>query len=485
MYSSIDWYIETFGKFYENTVFFYGVTLLIIYGILGFLSLRSIKSFLAEEAKTDYKMLLSSHITPGISVIAPAFNEGVTIITNVKSLLNLNYPTYEVIVINDGSTDDTLPKLIHEFQLEEIEFAYIEKIKTQPVRGIYKSKNKAYAKLLVIDKVNGKSKADASNAGINASSFPYFLCTDVDCVLDQDTLMKLIRPVLVEPKRRIIASGATLRMVNSCEVERGVIRRVRPPKQLLPRFQEVEYIRSFVLGKMGWNRINCVPNVSGGLGMFDKEIVVKSGGYDPLSSGEDMELTWRMIRYCRDNKIKYAVKYIPVTLCWTEGPTSIKIFKRQRVRWARGLSQLIFAHSKMLLNPRYGRMGLIVAPYNFFFELVAPFIEALGVLYYILLAVLGLINWPFAIILLIFVFTYAIMITTVAILWDQITFKYYRSWTEVLGLCIMPFFEMFIYHPLIVIFSIQGTIQFITNKKHSWGNMQRRGFTQVSEAKAA
>lgn len=489
---------DVIGNFYQHGVFVYGTTLLIAYGMLAIMSLISIRRYMKKNSTVDINILVESPLAPGISVVAPAFNESVTIVQNVRSLLTFNYPKFEVIIINDGSTDDTLEKLITEFNLEQVPFAFREALNCQPIKRVFKSNNPAYEKLMVIDKVNGKSKADASNAGINLSNYEYFLCTDVDCILDKDTLLKLIKPFMdeettkikeigdpcsecgfqhiVEDYRRVIASGATLRMVNSCEVEGGLITRVRPPRRFLPRFQEMEYIRAFVLGKMGWDYINAVPNVSGGLGMFDKEIAVKAGGYDSKSFGEDMDLITRMCGFMKANGRKYAVRYVPETLCWTEGPTTLKVFGRQRSRWARGLAQIMSIHRKILFNPRFGRMGLIVFPYNFFFELLAPLIEFTGLLYYIYLITTNQINWPYAIILIIFVYTYSVMITTLALLWDQITFKYYKTWGEVIGLCMMAFFEPFVYHPLILFYALKGYFNFVTGRKHVWGNMQRQGF---------
>ncbi|PSK93182.1 glycosyltransferase family 2 protein [Taibaiella chishuiensis] len=464
--------------FYESTVFVYGTVLLVIYALLGLFSYLAIRNFLRKETYTNYFDLLTSPLSPGISVLAPAYNEGLSIIMNVQSLLTLNYPTFEIVLINDGSTDNSMEQLISQFELVAVDFAYNPKIKTQPINHIYKSTNPAFGKLTVIDKVNGKSKADAVNAGINIASFNYFVCTDVDCILDKNALLKLVKPVLEEQSKRVIATGATLRIANSCEIDNGVIIRMKPPRNLLARFQEMEYIRAFVLGKMGWSFINCVPNVSGGLGLFDKEIAIKAGGYDQQSFGEDMELMVRMCRYACDNDIDYAIRYIPETLCWTEGPVTVKIFKLQRTRWARGLAQLMYAHFKMLFNPKYGRAGMITFPYNFLFELLAPIVELTGILYYIYLILTGGVNYTFAILLLAFVYSYSVMITTMAILWDQLAFRHYKSWREVVYLCSTALLEFLCYHPLIVIFSLRGYYYFLTGKKHSWGNMQRQGFGQ-------
>lgn len=496
--------MDLFRNFYEGFVFIYGCTMLFMYALLAFLSLRGIIRFQRKNSYVDYTKMLQSPLAPGISIIAPAFNEGVTIISNVRSLLTLNYPRFEVIIVNDGSTDDTLTKLINEFQLQEVDFAYHERIKSQPVKRLFKSSNSAYDKLVVIDKVNGKSKADASNAGINAAAYDYFLCTDVDCIIEKDTLLRMIKPFMdeehnkirevgepcpecgyvhvVEDSTRVIATGATLRLANSCEIDEGVITRVRPPEKWLPRFQEMEYLRAYVLGKMGWSVINCVPNVSGGLGLFDKEIAIKAGGYDSKSFAEDMDIVTRMCTYMIDNKLKYAIRYIPTTQCWTEGPPNMKVFGRQRTRWGRGLAEIITIHRKLIFNPHYKQLGMVVLPYNLLFEFLAPIVEVTGIFYYIYLIITGNINWENALILLAFVYFYSVMITTLAILWDQITYKHYKTWKEVIGLALMAFLEPFVYHPLIVFFALKGYFNFITGKKHSWGNMQRQGFGQRKPA---
>ncbi len=475
-------FIESVAWFYEYFVFFYGLVLFLSYLLLVFLSMFSIRKYLKRNTYTDNDAIIYSPIAPGISVIAPAYNEELTIISNVHSLLTLNYVRFEVIIINDGSTDKTLELLIDEFKLVRVDFAYDEKITTRPVKGFYKSTEPAFSKLLVIDKENGKSKADGSNAGINASSFPYFVCTDVDCILHKDTLVELIRPVMQEPKRRAIAVGAPLRMANSCDFEDGELIRMRPPKSMLPRFQEVEYIRAYMLSKMGWSLINAVPNVSGGLGLFDTEIAIQAGGYNYQSFAEDQDMISRMIRYCCEQRIKYAIRYIPKTLCWTEGPPTLKVFIRQRTRWGQGLLQLIVQHIRVFFNPRYRRLGMIVYPYNFFFEFLAPIIELTGIIYMIILGVLGLINWPYALLILAFAYSYAILMSVIAILWDQLTFRNYRTWKEALALCAMPLFEIFFYHPLVLFCAIRGYIFYMIGKRHVWGDMQRRGFGRSTAA---
>ncbi|MDP5094000.1 MAG: glycosyltransferase [Polaribacter sp.] len=467
--------MEFFVRIYEYFIFFYATSLILSYMVLAIFSFIAINNYKSYNTDIDDEELLSSNLAPGISVIAPAYNEEKTIIVNVKSLLTLNYPIFEVIIVNDGSKDKTLELLIQEFDLIEAPFAYVEKIKTKPYKRTFKSQNPKYEILTVIDKANGGTKADAFNAGLNASVFPYYLNTDVDCILARNTLTKMIKPIL-NSKVRVIAVGATLRMSNNCEIEEGIITRVRPPKALIPRFQELEYIRSYLLGKMGWELINSVPNVSGGLGMFDKEIAIKAGGYGADSHAEDMDMMTRMAAHMMNNRLDYKIGYIPLSCCWTEGPPNIQILGRQRTRWASGLFQMFTDHRKILFNPNYKRLGLITFPYIFIFEFLAPIIEAFGILFTIFLFLYGYINWSFAPLILLYSYTFAIMISCVVIIWDQMTFKYYNTTREVLSLFLTAFIEPILYHPMIMFFSLKGYYSFITSRELAWGTMTRQGF---------
>ena len=463
--------------FFEGIVFGYGFVLLAAYAILAVLAWYAIRRYKRNASFSDIREDLTvSPLTPGISVLLPAYNEGRSIAAHVKSLLALDYPEYEIIIVNDGSTDDTLKKLIAEFELVQVDFAYNTRIATQPVRGVYQSTHRAYAKLLVVDKVNGRGKADAVNTAINAATYDYFVCTDVGCRLHADTLLELIKPVLQEPHKRTIAVGATLRLADSCSFDQDGALQMRPPRRWLLRFQEVEYIRLFLLARMGWSTLNSVPNVSGGLGLFDKEMAIRSGGYDRSSFAEDMDLTFRMCRFAKENAVDYAIRYVPKTLCWTEAPTGLGALKRQRTRRAMGLAQLIGAQFTMFFKPRYGRMGMIVLPNSFVLGFLAPIIEVAAVVAYALMAVFGVLNWPYAILLLAFIYTHVILFTTLAIVWDQLSFRYYRSWGDVWKLCLMPFFELFLYRPITVVFSLMGYLQMLGGKAGEPGNMQRKTF---------
>ncbi|WP_317048208.1 glycosyltransferase family 2 protein [Flavobacterium arcticum] len=454
----------------------------IVYLVLGVLSFINITRYRTYNSRIDDQFLIDSPLTPGISVVAPAYNEEKTIIVNVKSLLTLNYPLYEVIIVNDGSKDKTLELLIDEFELEETPYAYVERIKTKPFKRIFKSVNPKYSMLTVVDKMNGGTKADASNAGINASQYDYFLCTDVDCLLERNTLLRMIKPVL-NSKDRVIAVGATLRMSNSCEIKDGIIERVKPPNKLIPRFQELEYLRAYLFGKMGWSLVNAVPNVSGGLGLFDKEVAVNAGGYDGESHAEDMDMVSKMAAYMINNHQKYRIEYIPVSCCWTEGPPNIKILSRQRIRWATGMAQIFFVHRKILLNPRYKKMGMITFPFQLIYEFLAPVIEFIGIIYFIFLILKGDVNWSMAGYIFLYSYSLAIMFGTLVILLDNFVKRQYKTSRETFKLWLMVFLEPFIYHPLLIYFSLKGYFNFYTSKKMEWGTMTRQGYENTGTSK--
>ncbi|MFL9831578.1 glycosyltransferase family 2 protein [Flavobacterium sp. ARAG 55.4] len=461
--------------YYEIFVAVFSTTYILLYMVLAVLSYYAIKKHLNSKYFIHDDVLLKSNYIPGVSVVAPAFNEGANVVYNVKSLLSLNYPKYEVVLVNDGSSDDTLEKLIKEFELVKIDFYYQEKIPTKTVRGHYKSKNPVYSKLLVVDKENGKSKADASNAGINSSKYPLFLCTDVDCILKNDTIIKLAKP-FIESKKRVIATGAGIRISNSCEVKEGFLVKIRFPKGWYPRFQELEYVRAFLFGRMAWSQLNSLLLVSGGLGMFDKEIAVKAGGYWHKSLGEDMELITRMRKYMYENKLDFSVKYIPESLCWTEVPGNREILIRQRVRWARGLIQTLNLHKDIFFNPKYGRTGFLIFPYFFAFEFLVPVLEVVGLIVLILSFFYLNINYDSFLYLTMAVYLFYLNITIISILLDEILYKHYSSVKEIFILILTAMIEPIFYHPINVYASLKGYYHFFRQKEQAWGNMQRQGF---------
>lgn len=433
-----------------------------------------IRKHMRYQKYLEEEIVMKSNHLVGISVIAPAYNEGVTIVNNVKSLLSLTYPKFEIIIVNDGSTDTTLTQLIQEFELIKVPFFYVASIKTKPVRGHYRSTNPVYSKLLVVDKENGKSKADASNAGINSAQFPLFLCTDVDCILKQDTLIKLVKP-FYESKTRVIATGAGIRASNSSVVQDGYLIQSKFPTQWFPGFQELEYLRSFLIGRMAWTQVNGLLLVSGGLGLFDREIAIAAGGYWHRSLGEDMELIIRMRKCMYERKEKFKIVYIPESLCWTEVPATRTILLRQRVRWARGLIQTLYLHRGMFFNPKYGETGLLLLPYFFFYEFMIPLLEIIGLLLLVLSFFTHLYRYDFLIYMSISVYFFYLLVTLSSIIIEENRFRNYSQLSEISRIILMAILEPIAYHPFNLYASIKGYWHFFRQKEQQWGEMTRQG----------
>ena len=310
----------TVAHILDYVIMIYCLSICLSYLLLGTVSALQLIHYKKSNSFVDHNLLLSSPMAPGISVIAPAYNESKTIVDNINALLSLHYSVFEVIVVNDGSKDDSLEKIIREYELEKVDFAVNYQLQTKEVRAVYRSTNKAYQFLTVVDKENG-GKADSLNAGINVSQYDYFVGIDVDSVIEPDALVKMIKPFLEARKNKVIATGGAIYIANSCKIENGQIIEIEIPRNMLARFQVLEYTRAFLMGRIAWSKLNGLLLVSGALGMFDKDIAIKCGGYYARTVGEDMELVVRMRKYMYDRKLKHNVRYIPDPLCWTEVPT--------------------------------------------------------------------------------------------------------------------------------------------------------------------
>ena len=464
-----------FTKFADHFILVYSCLLFSTYFVLSTISAFDIINYIRKNSFIDYRDILTAPSAPAISIIAPAYNESKTIVENVRSLLNIHYVNFEVIIINDGSKDDTLQLMIDEYQLEPVPYAFEKKMLSKPVRAIYKSKIRSLSKLTVVDKVNG-GKADALNAGINVSKFNIFAAIDVDCILEYESLLKMVKPFMDQTEgNKVIAVGGVVRIANSCIVKEGKIIKVNLPNEIIPRIQVLEYIRAFLLGRMAWSKLNGLILISGAFGMFDKKIVIEAGGYNHKTVGEDMELVIRMRRLMEEKKQEYSIVYLPDPLCWTEAPSSLKILGKQRNRWTRGTAETLWIHKKLIFNPRYRFLGIISMPYWFLFEWLAPIVESTAFLYLVMMAFLGILNIQLFITLFLLIYTFAIMYSTAAILFEELSFHQYKKKRDIIRLLGTALIEPLIVHPLSVYYAIRGNLDLLTGVKN-WGEMKRKGF---------
>ena len=396
-------------------------------------------------------------------------------------MLTLQYPDYEIIVINDGSTDNTLQKLVSHFELERTEVFIHRYLNTQEIRGIYA--NKRFPELLVIDKVNG-GKADSLNAGINVAKKEYFAGIDADSLLERDALLNLAGLFLYS-KNELIAAGGNILPVNGCTVRNGSLVKTKIPKRHIPRFQTIEYLRAFMAGRVGWAALKLLLIISGAFGVFHRRTVVNAHGYLTQSEhymshthgkdtvGEDMELVVRLIRELRENKAPFSVHYAYNANCWTEIPEKMKVLIQQRDRWQRGLLEIITFHLHMLFNPTYGRIGFISFPYFLFFEILGPWFEIEG---YIVLIVSLVFGW-ISLSLFLFVFTATILLGIVVSFISIILSEYrhhYFPVTDKFKLILYAFLENFGFRQFMNLLRMKGFFSMMGRAVH-WGRMERRG----------
>ncbi len=449
----------------------------IVYLIMLVASFLEIRRYLRRDLFCDFRIIIQSEFSTPISVLAPAYNEEPTIVQNAYSLLKLNYSTMEVIIINDGSKDNTLAKLIEEFGLKKTHQVYVRKIATKPVRGIYVSDRPELKNLIVVDKENG-GKADALNVGINVSRYPLFCAIDADSILEDDALLKVAKPFLEDEK--VIAVGGIVRIANGCEIERGRVKKVGLSKKHLPTFQVVEYLRAFLSGRMGWSAMNGLLIISGAFGLFRKDIVLACGGYKHDTVGEDMELVARMHRYMYEQKLPYRVVFVPDPVCWTEAPESLKILSRQRNRWHRGLLDTLLIHRTMVFNPRFGVIGLFSIPYYLLFELLGPLIETLGYVSIAFSYFFGSVNVQVLLMFFIVAIIYGMLFSVGAVLLEEISFHRYPHARDLFRLIIFAVVENFGYRQLTVFWRVKGVWDYFRGVK-TWGQMQRTGFAVAKE----
>ena len=411
-------------------------------------------------------------LSPTISVIAPAYNEALTIIASARSMLSLRYQDYDVIIVNDGSSDDTLELLRAEFRLVKVQQPLAVLLPHRPVRAVYRSISAE--RLWVIDKVNG-GKADAQNAGIGLSQSDLFCIVDGDTILEPDALIRGVVPFLDDPDRTV-AVGGTLRIANGLDVRGGEVREVRVPDKFLPRVQILEYLRSFVMSRLAWSRINALMIISGAFGLFRRDVVMEIGGYTQRSLGEDLDIVIRLHAHMIENERPYRIGFVPEPMCWTEVPETLAVLARQRARWQNGALECFFRNRKMALNPRYGRIGLLGFGHMLIIDIVSPLLEVIGYLTIPFFWYWGLLSYEALIGYAAIVFGLGTFTSIATLMLAEFQLKPYPRIADLAKLGSAAVLENFGYRQLHNFWRVWGMWQYLTSQK-AWGDMPRIGFS--------
>jgi cellulose synthase/poly-beta-1,6-N-acetylglucosamine synthase-like glycosyltransferase len=452
-------------------LFLYYLACNLIYLVALIVAIRASVAHQRQLESHRLHWINDSPMAPPITLIAPAHNEELSIRAAIRSLMNLDYPELEIIVVNDGSIDRTLDALKDEFELYPVRVVCIKEVPSAEIKATYKSKQDP--RLWVIDKEAAGSKADAVNAGLNSATSPYVCIVDADSILERDALLRIMIPVMADPKR-VVGVGGIIRVLNGSVIEKGRLEQVRLPRKGIEMIQVVEYLRAFLIGREAWAQGNMMMIISGAFGLFRTDLVRAVGGYRAHAIGEDFDLVTRLHRYLLEKGAVYRIDFLPDPVCWTEAPSDLKSLGRQRARWQKGLLDTLLSNRDMLFRRRYGRIGFLALPYLWIFELFAPVIEIGGIGTILLAAAIGDLSHHFFLQFMIFGYAFATVISIGSVLQEEITYKRYNRWQDVVLLVSVCFFEHFPYRQLHMIWRLQGLVQFLRGDM-TWKPLNRQG----------
>jgi cellulose synthase/poly-beta-1,6-N-acetylglucosamine synthase-like glycosyltransferase len=449
-----------------------------VYLVLLVLALLVIFRHLRRIKYSPYKEFTVSQETPPVTILIAMHNEEKVVLRSIRSALATEYPFFEVIIINDGSTDGTLQKVIDTFGLSKIDRVYRTFLKTKPIKGFYYSLKTP--NLLVIDKEWG-GKADALNCGVNVSRSPYFCSLDADSLLEKDALIRVMTPLL-DSNVPVIASGGVVRIINGLRLTDEItIEEIDLPDNTLLLFQIVEYIRGFLFGRVGWDTLRSLLILSGTFSLFQKAGVVEAGGFTVGNVAEDMEMIVRLHRHMLKKNKPYRIRFVSDPICWTEAPDDLKMLGRQRRRWHLGLIQSVSQNREMIFNPQFGKIGMAVLPYYILFEILGPVIEVLGYFFVIISYFLGILSLDFLLLFLTLAIFYGVFLSTASIFLEELTFRRYPKWSHLFRLLIYGVLENFGYRQINSFWRVEALIQYIAGKR-AWEHTRKRGHKEHAPA---
>lgn len=476
--SGLEW-LQTLVIAYNRFLMYYLGVMLGLALILVIVGWYAVNHYVRMRPLRDYRHVGTSDLSMPVSILVPGYNEELSIVESVRSLLATQFSQLEVIVINDGSKDGTLAVLQDVFKLVQIERTPRSGLPTEAVRAVYASP--LDPRVIVIDKVNG-GKADALNAGINYAQFPLVSSIDADTMLDAGALARLVWEFQSHPET--VATGGIVRIANGSTVKDGrLVSIATPHRQFMANVQIVEYLRAFLGGRLGWSRLGMLLIISGAFGLFRRDVLVNAGGYNTDTITEDAELVLRIRKYQADHDLPCRITFFPDPICWTEAPTTVKSLVKQRDRWQRGLGETLIRHRSMLFRKKYGRIGWVALPYFWAFEFLEPLITVTGMIITPLAILFGFGSIPVYLLMIAFAFAYGYFISMIIILLEERAFRRYPNWQDLRRMTIVAFLENFGFRQWQSFVRMRAMFRIRSRRRH-WGEQDRKGFTAAKPAEA-
>jgi cellulose synthase/poly-beta-1,6-N-acetylglucosamine synthase-like glycosyltransferase len=457
--------------YFNAVILLYFIATNFVYMVLMLICLYTVTLHSKFASRTAIAEYLDSPVTPPVALLVPAYNEKDAIINTVISLMQLNYPEKEIIVIDDGSSDRTLANLVEHFELMPMDLIYRPVLPCEAPNAFYYSHR--YPELLVVSKPNG-GKADALNCGINMARSPYFCTVDADTVIERDALVRLMAPV-INSNVNTIVSGGVVRIANGCTLGKdGELMNIDLPKSWIERCQIVEYIRTFLFGRPGWNFLHATFIASGAFCLLHRESVVGAGGFSTDTVTEDIDIIATLHKHMRAKGWKYRMVFTTDPVCWTEAPSSIKMLAPQRRRWQLGLVQTVMKHNDIILDPRYGLLGMLGMPFHAYIEAIGCLVEAIGTILIPFSFLVG--AMPFSLFLLIMGLAvgYGTLFSLGSVLLEEATLRRYPKAQHLFILVWYAVIENFGYRQMITFFRAQGVLQYFTGLRR-WEHVEHRG----------
>lgn len=453
---------------FEAAILAYFLTLNTIYLLFTGLAFQDLLSYRRRWPQRDDRPLLADSAYPPISILVPAYNEARTVVDNVRSLLELGYPEFEIVLIDDGSTDDSLARLRRSFALTAAPPSHPRRLPSRPLRRSWLSAR--HPNLTVLEKERG-GKSDALNAGIDAARYPLFCTIDADSLLEPDALLRIARAFAED--ERVVAAGGIIRVLNGAQSRGGRVLRAAAPRRPLLLCQAQEYVRGFLTGRSSLARMNALLIIAGAFGLFRKEAAVAAGGFSLDTVCEDMELVARLHRRARERRTGARVVFLPDPVCWTQVPADWGSLVRQRDRWQRGLLQCLWKHRRMFLNRRYGAVGMVAMPYYALFEALGPLVETAGYLALVALAVSGRLDPMFALLFFALAVGYGLLLSVAALNLDELLFKRYGRGRDLLLMLAGSLLEFCGYRQALAAVRAAGFVTVFVRGR-SWGGRPHR-----------
>ncbi|MBH0052830.1 glycosyltransferase family 2 protein [Salinibacterium sp. SWN139] len=418
--------------------------------------------------------IFANPLTPGISIIVPAHNEESGIVDAVLALRNLRYPLTRIVVVDDGSTDETFQRLKDNFDLRPTSKVLAAAPQHEgKITELWATRS---GDLTVVRKESVRLRSDAVNAGLRAADQEIVCMIDADSLLERDALLHIVAPFVADPT--VLGVGGVIRPANGVTVSRGAVTKVQMPKKWVERIQVVEYLRAFLVGRTGWASIKGLMIISGAFGAFRRDAVLEVGGLDSTSLAEDADLVVAITKKARDEKRPYRIAFVAEPVCWTEVPNTFSALSTQRRRWSQGLGELIAKQRKMILNPRYGVLGMLTLPYFVLFEFYGPIFGVLGAFIALAGAITGLITWQlFA--LAFFVSVGLSLVSSLAsVLIEESAYHRYSRLRDVVVLLMTTIVELMGFHLVHTWWRLQGVYRALFKRPSEWGTIERAGFEQ-------